>query len=137
MSSERSVWVPTAFGNGCQKLGQPVPLSYLVSDENNGNSHPAQEKTPFRFSPFNGELPGRSVPCSRKTRYCAGLSCRFHSSTVFSTSNVFASAVVAPSFKARQPKKAAAAAANAVKIVLRFCMALSIGLADDYSGFRT
>jgi hypothetical protein len=32
------------------KLGQPVPLSNLVFDENSGRSHPAQAKVPSRFS---------------------------------------------------------------------------------------
>ena len=31
-----------ALSSGFQKLGQPVPLSYFVSEENNGRSHPAQ-----------------------------------------------------------------------------------------------
>ena len=37
---------PTALSSGCQKLGQPVPLSNLVSDENSGRSQPAQAKVP-------------------------------------------------------------------------------------------
>ena len=31
-------------------LGQPVPLSNLVSDENSGSSQPVQAKVPLRFS---------------------------------------------------------------------------------------
>ena len=42
MKKDRSVVVPTAFGSGAQKLGQPVPLSNFVSDEKRGSSHPAQ-----------------------------------------------------------------------------------------------
>ena len=34
MSSDRSLVVPTALSIGAQKLGQPVPLSNLVVDEN-------------------------------------------------------------------------------------------------------
>ena len=55
------------------KLGQPVPLSYLVSDENSGRSQPAQANTPLRFSPLSALEPGRSVPCLRSTSYCCGL----------------------------------------------------------------
>ena len=32
---------PMAFSSGAKKLGQPVPLSYLVSEENSGRSQPA------------------------------------------------------------------------------------------------
>ena len=42
MNRLRSVVVPTALSSGCQKLGQPVPLSNLVSEENSGRSQPAQ-----------------------------------------------------------------------------------------------
>ncbi len=37
-----------------KKLGQPVPLSNLVSDENSGRSQPAQAKVPLRFSALSG-----------------------------------------------------------------------------------
>jgi hypothetical protein len=50
MKNDRSVVGPTAFGSGRQKLGQPVPLSYLVSEENSGRSQPAQANVPLRFS---------------------------------------------------------------------------------------
>ena len=33
-----------------QKLGQPVPLSNFVSDENNGVAQAAQVNSPVRFS---------------------------------------------------------------------------------------
>jgi hypothetical protein len=34
--------VATAFSSGVWKLGQPVPLSYLVADEKSGSWQPAQ-----------------------------------------------------------------------------------------------
>ena len=46
--------VPIALSRGRQKLGHPVPLSYLASDENKGRPQPAQANTPARFSPFSG-----------------------------------------------------------------------------------
>src|SRR5579884_1116987 len=46
-NSLKSVLVPMTWGAiGCQKLGQPVPLSNLCSDENNGRSQPAHRYTP-------------------------------------------------------------------------------------------
>jgi hypothetical protein len=42
MNKVRSVDVPTAFGSGAQKLGQPVRLSNFASDEKRGRSHPVQ-----------------------------------------------------------------------------------------------
>src|SRR5262245_32914885 len=92
MKNDLSVLVATASGSGCQKLGQPVPLSYLVSEENSGRSQPAQAKVPLRFSLFSGLVPARSVPCLRSTSYCAGVSSRRHSSSLFSTSNLPAGA---------------------------------------------
>ena len=56
-----------AWGSGCQKLGQPVPLSYLVAELNRGRSQPAQWKVPLRFSPLSGLVKGGSVPSSRST----------------------------------------------------------------------
>src|SRR5947209_9588061 len=92
MRKALSVEVPTASGRGCQKLGQPVPLSYFVSEENSGRSQPAHAKVPLRFSALSGLVPGRSVPCLRSTSYCAGVSSLRHSSSLFSTSNFFAGA---------------------------------------------
>src|SRR5262249_12790507 len=43
------------------KLGQPVLLSYLVSEENSGRSQPAQANVPLRFSSLSGLEPGDSV----------------------------------------------------------------------------
>src|SRR5436190_1201641 len=101
MRKDLSTVVPIAFGNGCQKLGQPVPLSYFVSEENSGRPQPAHAKVPLRFSALRGLVPGRSVPCLRNTSYCAGVSSLRHSSSLFSTSNLVAGAasVVAPQRK--------------------------------------
>ena len=41
---------PTAFGSGAQKLGQPVPLSNFVVEENRSDPQPAQANTPLRSS---------------------------------------------------------------------------------------
>src|SRR5215210_6312095 len=92
MNNDLSVVVPTALASGCQKLGQPVPLSYFVSDENSGRSQPAHAKVPLRFSWLSGLVLGRSVPCLRSTSYCAGVSSLRHSSSLFSISNFAAGA---------------------------------------------
>jgi len=60
MPKLRSSSVPTALSSGCQKLGQPVPLSNLVSDENRSRSQPAQWKTPLRCSLSSSLVQGRS-----------------------------------------------------------------------------
>jgi hypothetical protein len=40
MNSMKSVWVSTAVGSiGSKNDGQPVPESYLVSEENSGSPH--------------------------------------------------------------------------------------------------
>ena len=44
------------------KLGQPVPLSNLVVDENKSCAQPAQVKVPERCSSLSGLLKGLSVP---------------------------------------------------------------------------
>ncbi len=72
MKCERSVFVSTAPSIGAKKLGQPEPDSYLVPDSNRGWPQPAHTKVPARFSWLSGLVPGRSVPCSRSTRYWAG-----------------------------------------------------------------
>ena len=46
MNKPQSSLVPIAPSIGFQKLGQPVRLSYLVSDQYSGRSHPAQWYTP-------------------------------------------------------------------------------------------
>src|SRR6476469_1166177 len=92
MTKALSTEVPIAVGRGWQKLGQPVPLSNFVSEENTGRSHPAQANVPLRFSALSGLVPARSVPCFRSTSYCAGVRRRRHSSSLFSTSNFSAGA---------------------------------------------
>jgi hypothetical protein len=69
MPKERSRAVPTAFSIGAQKLGQPVPLSYLVVYENTSRSQPTQAKLPRRFSCSSGLVYGRSVALCRSTAY--------------------------------------------------------------------
>ena len=59
MPKDLSSVVPTAFSIGAQKLGQPVRLSYLVSEENRSSAQPAQANVPFRFSCNNGLVNGR------------------------------------------------------------------------------
>src|SRR3954447_14305864 len=86
MPKVRSLVSPTAFSSGCQKLGQPVPLSNLVSEENSGRSQPAQENVPLRFSWLSGLDPGYSVLCLRSTSNCCLLRIFRHSSSVFCTS---------------------------------------------------
>jgi len=72
MPNDPSAVVPTALASGAQKLGQPVPLSNFVFDENRSSWQPAQANTPLRCSSFNGLLNGRSVPSRRSTSYwCA------------------------------------------------------------------
>src|SRR5437867_4704986 len=63
-----------------KKLGQPVPLSYFISEVKSGKLQPTQAKTPGRFSLFSGLELGRSVPSSRRTANCMGSSRLRHSS---------------------------------------------------------
>ena len=81
-----SVGFINRVGSGAQKLGQPVPLSNLVFDENSGRSQPAQAKVPARCSFSSGLVNGRSVPSWRSTLYCVGVSSLRHSSSVWVTS---------------------------------------------------
>src|SRR6202790_4287366 len=103
MPKVRSSVLPTAFSSGWEKLGQPVPLSNFVSEENSGRSQPAQAKMPLRCSFNSGLEPGRSVPSWRRISYCCGVSCARHSASVFSTSNFSA----ASAGEARSQRKAA------------------------------
>src|SRR6516165_6354739 len=72
-----------AFGSGAKKLGQPVLLSYFVSDENSGRSQPAQANVPLRFSSLSGLEPAGSVRCRRSTSYCALVRIARHSLSLF------------------------------------------------------
>src|ERR1700680_4104339 len=64
MSPERSSCSQTVAGStGCQKLGQPVPESYLVSEENSGAPPHTQRYRPSPLSSQCGPVNARSVPC--------------------------------------------------------------------------
>src|SRR3546814_1213719 len=79
--------LPISLGRGRQKLGQPVPLSNFVPDENRGKRHPAQRNTPLRCSSLRGLEKGRSVAALRSTAYCRGVRRFFHSASERLTSN--------------------------------------------------
>src|SRR3954447_7844905 len=114
MPKVRSLVSPTAFSSGCQKLGQPVPLSNLVSEENSGRSQPAQAKMPLRCSFNSGLDPGRSVPCLRRMSYCCGVSCARHSASLFSISNFSAASagVIRSQRNAARPNRLASEASR-------------------------
>src|SRR6476646_7940778 len=69
MPSDVSLFVSTALFSGAQKLGQPVPLSNLVVDENTSSAQPAQAYVPRRVSWSSGLLNGGSVASCRRTAY--------------------------------------------------------------------
>jgi len=73
------------LSTGAQKLGQPVPESNLVLDENSEAPQQTHLKRPGRFSRLSGLEKGRSVPSWRATWNCSGVSCFFHSSSLFVT----------------------------------------------------
>src|SRR2546427_8934883 len=60
---------------GAQKLGQPVPEAYFVTEANRSRPQTTQMYTPgswlFQYSPVKG----RSVPLLMQTSYCNGESC--------------------------------------------------------------
>jgi len=70
----------TGLSSGAQKLGQPVPLSNLVLDENAGSSQPAQENVPARCSSSSALVKGRSVLATEYS-YCSGVKSLRHSSS--------------------------------------------------------
>jgi hypothetical protein len=74
--------VLTALSIGAQKLGQPVPLSNFVFDENSGRSHPTQAKSPARPSCRRGLVNGPSVPSCRSTAYWSAVRSFYHSASV-------------------------------------------------------
>ena len=83
MPCDRSVCSSTASSlAGRTKLGQPEPLSNLSSLSNSGCPQAAQAYSPsalfFSYLPVNA----RSVPCSRRMRYCSGVSLARHSASV-------------------------------------------------------
>src|SRR4030095_13379550 len=63
-----------------KKLGQPVPLSYFMSEVKRARLQPTQTNIPGRFSLFRGLVPGGSVPSSRSTLNCVGSRRLRHSS---------------------------------------------------------
>src|SRR6516225_12045006 len=83
---------------GAKKLGQPVPLSNLVSERKSGRSQAAQANRPGRCSLSSALEYGRSVPRCRSTWNCSGVKTCFHSASVFDTSN-FSAPACAPSAK--------------------------------------
>lgn len=60
-----------------------MPESYFESDAKSGVAHAAQRNVPRRFSSLSGDVNGRSVPSSRRTRYAAGERSARHSAGVF------------------------------------------------------
>ena len=74
MKKLRSVFVSTAVPSmGFQKLGQPVPESNLVPDAKSGAPHPAHVYVPSSLESWYSPVKACSVPCCRRTRYCAGV----------------------------------------------------------------
>ncbi len=71
---------------GLVKLGQPVPESNLVSDENNVCPQFEHVYMPFLCSSQYAPVNGASVPFSLVTWYVSGSSFAFHSSFVFGRS---------------------------------------------------
>ena len=74
MPCERSGCRVIAPGNGWKKLGQPLPLSNLLSVRNNATPLTGSTKVPGRFSSRCEPVNGRSVPCSKAIRRCSGVS---------------------------------------------------------------
>ena len=76
----------TTFGAAASvKLGQPVPLSNFVSASNRWVLQQPHSYRPGENTRHISELCARSVPCSRMTWNCSGLSSFFHSAGVLST----------------------------------------------------
>ena len=57
--------------------------------------------TPGRFSRLSGDVPARSVPCFRRTRYCPGVRRACHASSVITRSVSVVSLLMAASLQAR------------------------------------
>src|SRR3989344_4897979 len=71
---DESSWNSTAPDRAWSKLGQPVPLSNLASEENNWVPQTTQANMPFECSFSKGLVKGASVPFSLKILYCSGVS---------------------------------------------------------------
>ena len=80
-----SVLVSTPFGSEAKKLGQPVPLSYLVLASNSGKLQAAQMNFPGRFSCSSALLPGYSVPSSNRMWNWSSVSSLRHYSLVLTS----------------------------------------------------
>jgi hypothetical protein len=78
---------------GCQKEGQPVPESNLASESNSGEPQQAQRYIPASWQSQYSPVKAGSVPFSRHTWYCSGVSCVLHSCSDFT---IF-SAIIFPS----------------------------------------
>src|SRR3954451_21119650 len=66
---------------GSVKLGQTVPESNLVSEENSSVPQQTQWYMPAVFSSTYGPVKARSVPALRVTSNCSGVSCSRHSAS--------------------------------------------------------
>src|SRR5687767_1200927 len=76
----RSSCVATLLSEtGAQKLGHPLPESYFVSEEKSSVPHPAHRYLPCSFVLTYAPVKARSVPFSRSTWYCSGVSSFFQS----------------------------------------------------------
>src|SRR5262252_3410527 len=71
--------------NGLLKLGQPVPDSNFPSVAKSGAPQPTHRKTPRRCSRNRMDEQDRSVALPRRIAYWSGVSCAFHSASVFTT----------------------------------------------------
>ena len=67
---------------GSVKLGQPVPESNFVSDENSSAPQAAQWYVPLSLEYTYSPLNGRSVPRLRRMSYCSGVSLLRNSASV-------------------------------------------------------
>src|SRR6187551_3722603 len=85
MPCERSTVVAIAPSTAWSKLGQPVPLSNFVSDENSTCPQAAHRNWPARFSRLRGLDPRLSVPWHRSTWYWLGDRTSCHSVSERST----------------------------------------------------
>ena len=70
-------WSPTALSSGAQKLGQPVPLSNFVVEENRSRSQPAQANVPapLLVQQRAGERRARSPPAAAPRTGRASAAC--------------------------------------------------------------
>lgn len=95
MPWERSSRSSTASATaGSVKLGQPVPESNFASELNSSAPQAAHRNLPWSLVTAYSWLNGGSVPCSRSTRYCSGVSFRRHSSSGLATSRSISSSII-------------------------------------------